>query len=141
SLAELIEARSLDRARNAIRGLLEMTPVAALVQQADGSWQTLPLTGIPLDSRVRVRPGGRIGLDVKVLVGQSSVDQSAITVESLPVDKQPGDPVFAGSINHHSELEYRVTTLAGHSTQARIIHAVEQAQGSRAPTQRFVDRF
>ncbi len=141
SVAELIEARSLDRARNAIRGLLEMTPETALVQQADGSWQSLPLKEVPLDSRVRVRPGERIGLDGEVLAGQSAVDQSPITGESLPVDKQPGDRVFAGSINQHSELEYRVTTLAGHSTLARIIHAVEQAQSSRAPTQRFVDRF
>src|SRR5690606_23841449 len=101
--ALLIEARSLDRARNAIRGLLEMTPETALVQQADGSWQSLPLKEVPLDSRVRVRPGERIGLDGEVLAGQSAVDQSPITGESLPVDKQPGDRVFAGSINQHSE--------------------------------------
>src|SRR5690606_9309660 len=104
------------------------------------SWQSLPLKEVPLDSRVRVRPGERIGLDGEVLAGQSAVDQSPITGESLPVDKQPGDRVFAGSINQHSELEYRVTTLAGHSTLGGSVHGVEEARGSRRRTRRFVDR-
>ena len=141
AVAERIEAGSLDRARHAIRGLLELTPETAQVQQADHSWKSLRLTDIALDSRVRVRPGERIGLDGEVLKGHSSVDQSPITGESLPVDKRTGDPLFAGTINQHGELEYRVTARAGNTTLARIIHAVEQAQGSKAPTQRFIDRF
>lgn len=141
AVAERIEARSLDRARNAVRDLLDLAPETATVQQTDGSWQTQRLTDVILHSRVRVRPGERIGLDGEVLGGHSSVDQSPITGESLPVDKRSGDSLFAGSINQSGELEYRVTALSDDSTLARIIHAVEQAQGARAPTQRFVDRF
>ncbi|NER61484.1 heavy metal translocating P-type ATPase, partial [Pseudomonas sp. MAFF212428] len=94
-----------------------------------------------LGALVRVRPGERIGLDGEVLVGQSSIDQAPITGESLPVEKGPGDKVFAGTINQSGALEYRVTAAAGQSTLARIIKAVEEAQGARAPTQRFVDQF
>jgi Cd2+/Zn2+-exporting ATPase len=90
---------------------------------------------------VRVRPGERIGLDGEVVSGQSSVDQAPITGESLPVEKAVGDKLFAGTINQAGSLEYRVTAAAGQSTLARIIHAVEEAQGARAPTQRFVDQF
>lgn len=141
TLAERIEQRSLNRARNAIRNLLDLTPPQATVLQADGQWLAQRLHEIALGSRVRVRPGERIALDGEVLSGHSSVDQSPITGESLPVDKQLGDSLFAGTINQHSELEYRVIALASDSALARIIHAVEQAQDARAPTQRFVDRF
>ena len=141
AIAELIEARSLDRARNAIRGLLDLTPERATVRQADGSWKPQLLGEIGLDAQVRVRPGERIALDGQVISGQSTVDQAPITGESLPVEKGVGDPVFAGTINQAGSLEYRVLALASDSTLARIIHAVEQAQGARAPTQRFVDRF
>ncbi|MGE4404049.1 MAG: heavy metal translocating P-type ATPase [Pseudomonas sp.] len=141
TVAELIEARSLDRARDAIRGLMTLAPEQASVLQADGSWRALPLAEVPLGARVRVRPGERIGLDGEVLAGRSTVDQAPITGESLPLDKGPGDPLFAGTLNGAGELEYRSTALAGDTTLARIIHAVEQAQASRAPTQRFVDRF
>jgi len=90
---------------------------------------------------VRVRPGERVGLDGEVISGQSTIDQAPITGESLPVEKGPGDKVFAGTINQSGALEYRVTAAAGESTLARIIRAVEEAQGARAPTQRFVDQF
>ncbi len=141
SVAELIEARSLDRARNAIGGLMQLSPDRATVQQADGQWREVDVREVALEARVRVKPGERIGLDGQVLSGQSSVDQAPITGESLPVEKGVGDALFAGTINQAGALEYRVTALAGQSTLARIIKAVEQAQGSRAPTQRFVDRF
>ena len=141
AIAELIEARSLDRARNAIRGLLDLTPERATVRQADGSWKPQLLGEIGLDAQVRVRPGERIALDGQVISGQSTVDQAPITGESLPVEKGVGDALFAGTINQAGSLEYRVLALASDSTLARIIHAVEQAQGARAPTQRFVDRF
>ncbi|WP_223570407.1 heavy metal translocating P-type ATPase [Pseudomonas sp. BF-R-26] len=141
TVAELIEARSLDRARNAIGGLMQMAPEQATVQQADGSWVAQPVKNIELGARVRVRPGERIGLDGEVLSGNSTIDQAPITGESLPVEKTIGDKVFAGTINQSGSLEYTVTAEANHSTLARIIHAVEQAQGARAPTQRFVDAF
>ena len=141
TVAELIEAKSLDRARNAIGGLMQMAPDKATVQQADGSWRVLEVKDIALDAIVRVRPGERIGLDGDVVSGRSTIDQAPITGESLPIEKTVGDKVFAGTINQAGSLEYRVTAAANNSTLARIIHAVEQAQGARAPTQRFVDSF
>lgn len=141
TVAELIEARSLDRARNAISGLMQMTPEQATVLQADGSWVEQEVKSVDLGARVRVRPGERIALDGEVLSGSSTIDQAPITGESLPVEKTVGDKVFAGTINQAGSLEYRVTAAANQSTLARIIHAVEQAQGARAPTQRFVDQF
>lgn len=140
AIAELIEARSLERARDAIRGLLQLAPEQATVFE-DGQWRERPARLVQPGTRVRVRPGERIALDGEVLNGSSSVNQAPITGESLPVEKDLGDPLFAGTINGEGELEYRATRAAGDSTLARIIHAVEAAQGSRAPTQRFVDRF
>ena len=141
TVAELIEAKSLDRARNAISGLMQMTPEQATVLQADGSWILQDVKAIEPGARVRVRPGERIGLDGEVISGSSTINQAPITGESLPVEKTIGDKVFAGTINQAGSLEFSVTAAANHSTLARIIHAVEQAQGARAPTQRFVDQF
>ncbi|WP_409284670.1 heavy metal translocating P-type ATPase [Pseudomonas protegens] len=141
TVAELIEARSLDRARNAISGLMQMTPEKVTVQQADGTWREVEAKSVELGALVRVRPGERVGLDGEVVSGSSTIDQAPITGESLPVEKTVGDKVFAGTINQAGSLEYRVTAAANNSTLARIIHAVEQAQGARAPTQRFVDTF
>ncbi|WP_425262206.1 heavy metal translocating P-type ATPase [Pseudomonas abietaniphila] len=140
TVAELIEAKSLDRARNAIGGLMQLTPETATVQQ-DGQWVEVEVKQIALGSLVRVKPGERIGLDGEVVSGQSTIDQAPITGESLPVEKTVGDKVFAGTINQAGSLEYAVTAAANNSTLARIIHAVEAAQGARAPTQRFVDSF
>ncbi|WP_429250568.1 heavy metal translocating P-type ATPase [Paraburkholderia sp. GAS333] len=141
TVAELIEAKSLDRARNAIQGLMQLTPEQASVQQPDGGWQLTDLAAIGLGAVVRVKPGERIALDGEIIAGRSSVDQAPITGESLPVDKTVGDAVFAGTINQAGSLDYRVTAAASNTTLARIIHAVEEAQGTKAPTQRFVDQF
>jgi Cd2+/Zn2+-exporting ATPase len=141
ALAEVIEARSLDRARHAIRGLLDLAPERATVRQPDGRWAEVDARSVPVGSRVRVKPGERIALDGKVLEGRSTVNQAPITGESLPIEKAVGDAVFAGTINESGSFEYVVTAVASQSTLARIIHAVEAAQGSRAPTQRFVDEF
>jgi Cd2+/Zn2+-exporting ATPase len=141
TVAELIEAKSLDRARNAIGGLMQLTPESATVQQADGTWLKQEVKTVELGALLRVRPGERIGLDGEVVSGNSTIDQAPITGESLPVEKAAGDKVFAGTINQAGSLEYRVTAAANDSTLARIIHAVEAAQGARAPTQRFVDSF
>jgi len=141
TVAELIEAKSLDRARNAIKGLLQLAPELATVQQADGTWQEVPAKAVELKTRVRIKPGERIALDGQIVSGRSSVNQAPITGESLPVEKAEGDPVFAGTINESGSFEYEVTATTGNSTLARIIHAVEEAQGARAPTQRFVDKF
>ncbi|GHC96625.1 membrane transport ATPase [Pseudorhodoferax aquiterrae] len=141
AIAELIEGRAADRARNAIAGLLALAPEQAEVLQADGSWRAQPAAEVALDAVVRIRPGERVPLDGVVTEGRSSIDQSPVTGESLPVDKGPGDTVFAGTVNAEGALQFRVTAAAGNTTLARIIHAVEQAQATRAPTQRFVDRF
>ncbi|GAB2452488.1 heavy metal translocating P-type ATPase [Cupriavidus yeoncheonensis] len=141
ALAERIEAASLDRARNAIRGLMAMAPEQATVRQADGGWAAVPAAGVRVGALVRLRPGERVALDGRVVRGQSALDQAPITGESVPVDKAAGDALFAGSINQSGEIEYEVTAPASDSTLARIIHAVEAAQASRAPTQRFVDQF
>ena len=141
AIAEAIEARAVDRARNAIKGLLEMAPEEALVRQADGSWVSLPVAAVALGAVVQVRPGERVPMDGVLTAGSSSVNQAPVTGESIPVDKAVGDPVFAGTINETGTFELEVHALASNSTLARIIHAVEQAQGTRAPTQGFVDRF
>ena len=141
TLAELIEARSLDRARNAIRGLMQLSPERATVLQPDGNWLAVTAKTVPVGAQVRIQPGERIALDGRILSGRSSIDQSPITGESLPVEKTVGDEVFAGSINSSGSFDYSVTAAADDSTLARIIHAVEAAQGARAPTQRFVDQF
>ena len=141
AIAELIEARAVDRARNAISGLLALSPDTADLRQPDGTWKSAPVGSVPVGAAVRVKPGERVAMDAIVTDGSTAVDQAPVTGESLPVDKGPGDPVFAGTINQTGTIECRVTAAASQSTLARIIHAVEQAQGSRAPTQRFVDRF
>jgi len=141
AIAEWIEARSVDRARNAIQGLMALAPEEADVRQADGGWLRMPSVQIAVGTVLRVRPGERLPLDGLVVAGTSAVDQAPVTGESIPVDKTAGDPVFAGTINQTGMLEVRVTAEATDSTLARIIHSVEQAQGSRAKTQRFVDRF
>lgn len=141
AIAELIEAKAADRARNAIQGLIELAPDQSDVRQADGTWRTVPSKEVLLDAVVRIRPGERVPLDGVVTEGNSSVNQAPVTGESIPVDKTTGDTVFAGTINETAELQFRVTAAASDTTLARIIHAVEEAQQTRAPTQRFVDRF
>ena len=141
AIAEAIEAKAVDRARNAIKGLLAMAPEEAAVRRADGSWLTVPVADVALNSVVRVRPGERVPMDGTVTAGSTSIDQAPVTGESIPVDKGVGDPVFAATINATGMFEFEVTAVASNSTLARIIHAVEEAQGTRAPTQGFVDRF
>jgi Cd2+/Zn2+-exporting ATPase len=141
AIAEMIEARAVDRARNSIKGLLDLAPEQALVLAGDGSWNLAGVADVPLDAIVRIKPGERVALDGVVTKGTSAINQAPVTGESIPIDKAAGDQVFAGTINETGELEFRVTAGASNTTLARIIHAVEQAQGTRAPTQRFVDRF
>lgn len=141
AIAELIESRAVDRARNAIKSLLTLTPDTAEVRQANGQWREMPAAQVSLGEVVRVKPGARIPLDGRVTAGNSAVNQAPVTGESIPVDKVVGDSVFAGTINETGMLELEVTAAADNTTLARIINAVEQAQGTRAPTQRFVDRF
>ncbi|ALT79164.1 heavy metal translocating P-type ATPase [Paucibacter sp. KCTC 42545] len=141
AIAELIEARAVDKARNAIKTLLAMAPEEAEVLQADGSWLRQLTADVAVGATVRLRPGERVPLDGVITQGASAIDQAPVTGESVPVDKAVGDEVYAGTINQTAALEFRVSALASNSTLARIIHAVEEAQSARAPTQRFVDKF
>jgi Cd2+/Zn2+-exporting ATPase len=140
-VAELIEAYSLDRARNAIAGLMSLSPELATVRGDDGEWREVEAAQVKVGQLVRIRPGERLPLDGEVTAGSSTVNQAPITGESLPVEKGPGDPVFAGTVNERGVLELKVTANAGDTTLAKIIRAVQQAQSQRAPTQRFVDTF
>lgn len=139
-IAEMIEAYSLDRARNAVRSLMQLAPERALVQTASG-WEEVDVKSVEIGAIVRVKPGERIPLDGKVINGQSAVNQAPITGESIPVEKSVGDSLFAGSINEQGVLEFKVTGTRGHTTLDRIIATVQEAQASRAPSQRFVDSF
>ena len=141
AIAELIEARAADRAHRAIEGLMTLAPEEADVQQANGHWRPTATSAVAIGATVRLRPGARVPLDGVVTAGRSTVDEAALTGESLPVDKTPGDPVFAGTMNHAGELRIRVTAAVADTAMARTIRAVEAAQARRPPTQRFVDRF
>ena len=140
SVAQLLESFSMDRARNAIRALMDLSPTEATVKR-DGREMTVPVAEVSVDETIVIRPGQKIPLDGVVLTGHSAVNQAPITGESIPVDKEPGADVFAGSINEQGLLEVRVTKYVEDTTLARIIHAVEEAQATRAPSQTFVDRF
>lgn len=141
AVAEMIEEFSLDRARNAIRSLMQMTPEIATVQGKNGEWSEVEAASIAVGTLVRVKPGERIPLDGFVREGQSSVNQAPITGESIPVEKKLGDTVFAGTVNERGTFDFEVTGSHGNTTLDRIVRAVQEAQGQRAPTQRFVDQF
>ena len=121
-------------------GLMQLAPDTATVQDADGSWRTIEAAQVALGAVVRVKPGERIGLDGEVVAGRSTVNGRR-SPASLPVERRPATTPYAGTINESGLFDYRVTAVAANSTLARIIHAVEEAQGAKAPTQRFVDQF
>jgi Cd2+/Zn2+-exporting ATPase len=140
SLAQLLEARSMDRARNAIRRLLDLSPKEATVRREDGEIR-LPVEQIRVGDVVVPRPGERVPVDGIVLEGTSTVNQAPITGESVPVAKTPGSRVLAGSLNGRGVLEIRADRHAADSSLARIIHLVENAQAQRARSQTFIDGF
>lgn len=140
ALAQLLEARSTDRARNAIRSLMDVSPVTATVVRS-GAEVRVPAAEVAVGEVVVVRPGEKVPVDGEVVGGRSTIDQAPITGESIPVEKESGAEVFAGTVNGEGVLEVRSTRQADDTTLARIIHSVEDAQASRAPSQTFVDRF
>src|SRR5262245_55590256 len=140
ALAQALEARTLDRARSAIRALMDLTPSEALVRDG-ASERRVDVERIAPGTTIVVRPGEKIPLDGQVLAGDSAVNQAPVTGESLPVEKRPGDEVFAGTINGRGALDVRVTRFRRDTTLARIIHLVERAQAQRAPAQALVERF
>ncbi|HEY6210774.1 MAG TPA: cation-translocating P-type ATPase [Vicinamibacterales bacterium] len=140
ALAQTLEARTLDRARSAIRALMELTPADAIVRTPEGD-RRAEVDSIQPGTVIVIRPGEKIPLDGEVVAGLSAVNQAPVTGESIPVDKTPGDEVFAGTINGRGALDVRVTRVRRDTTLARIIHLVERAQSQRAPAQTLVERF
>jgi Cd2+/Zn2+-exporting ATPase len=140
AVAQALEARTMERARQAVRALMDLTPAEILVRGESGDRRVAIDRVVPGDVMV-VKPGEKVPLDGTVIEGTSAVNQAPVTGESLPVDKGPGDDLFAGTINGRGALDVRVTRLRRDSTLARIIHLVEQAQAERAPSQTFVERF
>ncbi|MDD3269939.1 MAG: heavy metal translocating P-type ATPase [Syntrophomonadaceae bacterium] len=140
ALGNALQARTMDKTRNAIRSLMELAPQQALVRR-NGIETTINVQKIHKGDIVIVRPGERIAMDGIVVRGASAVDQAAITGESIPVDKSSGDHVYAGTMNAYGALEIEVEKLVKDNTIARIINMVEEAQGQKAPSQQFVDRF
>ncbi len=141
ALGGTLQARTLERTRGAIRGLMALAPASAARVEADGRETRVSVDALLVGDLVRVRPGERIPADGVVVEGISAVDQSPITGESIPADKAPGDDCFAGTVNGAGALLLRVSREAGDSTLSRVIHLVEEAQGSKAPAQQMVDRF
>lgn len=140
SFGNALQGYTLDKTRNSIRTLMEITPNEALVRKGTTEVM-LPVEKIIIGDIIIVRPGERIAMDGKVFTGYSTVNQAPITGESIPVEKRPGDEIYAGTINERGSLEVKVTKLAKDNTISRIIHMVEEAQGQRAPSQQFVDKF
>ena len=140
AVAQALEARTLERARTAVRALMDLTPAEAVVRDGAGQ-RKVAVDQVPVGAVIVVKPGEKLPLDGQIVTGTSEVNQAPVTGESLPVDKVPGDEVFAGSINGRGALEVAVTRLRRDTTLARIIHLVEQAQARRAPAQTFVERF
>lgn len=140
SLGNALQVYTLDKTRNSVRALMELTPKEALILR-NGREMVLPVKEIQINDIVIVRPGERIPMDGQVTAGTSAVDQSPITGESLPAEKIPGDKVYAGAINERGSLEIKVTRLAEENTISKIIHLIEEAQGQRAPSQQFIEKF
>lgn len=139
-VAEWLEGWAERRARRAVEALLEIAPKVAFVMR-DGRPVEVSVEDVKVGDIVTVRSGMSIPLDGAVTKGESGVNQAPITGESVPVDKKPGDTVFAGTINGEGSLEVRVTKASGDTTLAKIIRLVKEAQEQKAPTQRFVDAF
>ncbi|AOG04226.1 heavy metal translocating P-type ATPase [Bosea sp. RAC05] len=140
AVGEVLEGVAADRARASIRALGELVPKTAIVEE-NGATRTIDAAELIIGQTVLVRPGDRIPADGEITDGVSGIDESPVTGESVPKTKSVGDPVFAGSVNSEAALRVRVTKAAEDNTIARIIRLVEEAQESRAPTERFIDRF
>lgn len=140
SLGNTLEAMTMDRARNAIRKLVALSPREATRVHGEHA-DRVPIEQLQVGDLIEVKPGERVAMDGILEQGRSAVDQAPVTGESVPVDVQPGSPVYAGSINGHGALLVRVTKLASDNTLSRIVQMVQEAQGRRAPAQRFVDTF
>jgi len=139
-IAELLERYSIARARRSIEALLDLAPATARVRR-EGEVGVIPVDRVEVGDILQVLPGEKVPIDGRVTEGASAVDQSAITGESMPVSKTVSDYVYAGSLNREGYIEIEAAKRAGDTTLAHIIHLVEEAEASRSPSERFVDRF
>jgi P-type Cu+ transporter len=140
SMGKMLEARARGRAGRAIRELMNLAPEQARLVAEDGKEQMVPAAGIEPGQMVRIKPGERIPVDGEIVDGRSTVDESMLTGESMPVDKQAGDKVFGATVNGDGMIEVRADGVGADSVLARIIKLVGDAQTSRAPIQRLADR-
>jgi Cd2+/Zn2+-exporting ATPase len=140
AIGTTLESFALDRSRRSVEALMELAPDEAHVI-IDGHEHTVPVGEVVHDALLTIRPGERVPLDGTIVDGASSLDESALTGESVPVDKQAGDTVFAGTLNAFGALAVRVTATTGDTALAHVAQLVAEAQGSRAPSERFIDRF
>ncbi|WP_427026451.1 heavy metal translocating P-type ATPase (plasmid) [Aureimonas ureilytica] len=139
-VGEMLEGLAASRARASIQGLSSLVPKTALVEK-DGQAIEVPAESLAVGAVLLVRPGDRIAADGRVVEGSGEVDEAPVTGESVPKRKSVGDPVFAGTVNAGSVLRVRVTAAAADNTIARVVRLVEEAQESKSPTERFIDRF
>lgn len=139
SFSNVLQAFAMDRTRQAIHALMKLRPEKALARR-DGELVALPIEDLVVGDQVLVKPGEAVPLDGEILEGQTSLDESSLTGESLPVSKGVGSPVFAGTINQSGSIEFKVTRLARDSTIAKLVQMVEEAQSEKANTQRWLDQ-
>ncbi len=140
AISLVLEGWSVGRARRAVEGLLDLRPETAQVY-ADGNWVERPVADVAVGSIIRVRPGDRVPLDGEIVTGHSSLDQSAVTGESVPVARSPGEAVYGGTVNGEGTLQVRTTQPAGQTLLARVMRLVETAHSRRAGTEQWVERF
>lgn len=140
AISEMLEAWTMDKARKSIHALMDIAPKTARVRRDSGETE-VPVEQIVMGDVMIIRPGEKIAMDGTIVKGESAINQAAITGESIPAEKGPGAEVYAGTLNTHGSLEVRVTKLVQDTTIAKIIHMVEEAQGKRALSQAFVEKF
>src|SRR4030095_5394251 len=141
SASSALEHYAMDRTQNAINSLLHAAPKTATVLAPWGGERSGPVEELTPGMRLLVRPGELFAVDGELVKGETAADESNLTGEAIPVDKMPGDPVLAGTLNLNGSVEVLATRAARESALQKIIHLIEHAQRSKAPSQRFTDRF